>query len=117
MKQVLVKYDDNWADEMDVTGHKVISEDAWNKFLELVDKIEFPITIGVGSNEEIDYDTKEQLLGAFSVVEVTTEFAHSWKYYFNDYSFGEFPLSQIVESVELTEDECEYLQWFFNEIY
>jgi hypothetical protein len=55
-KWYLIKYEDNWADEMDISSHTVIDEETHKKFLKALLKNP-SFTMCVGTNEEIDYGT------------------------------------------------------------
>lgn len=56
---VLIKWSDNWADEMDLEGFAVMDTDEFAKWKE---NIPSPYTFYVGTNEEIDYSTKKELI-------------------------------------------------------
>jgi hypothetical protein len=60
-KYLFVKYNDNWADEMDITGFAIVKQEDWAAIIEEV-KAFFKKklggwTFGVGTNEEIEYMT------------------------------------------------------------
>ena len=61
----LVKYNDDWADEMTVDGWAVFSKDeleAWKKTIPKKN-----ITVGLGTNEWIDYDSPKEVLEACEI--------------------------------------------------
>lgn len=73
---VLVKYDSNWADEMDVSGFRIFTEEeyknwklGWKEHFEEEEEY----TYYVGTNEEIPYDDLEELMRDFEVSEITEE--------------------------------------------
>ncbi|MEC0031032.1 hypothetical protein P4L24_24630 [Bacillus cereus] len=72
MKLYLLKFDDNWADEMDLDGHMVLTEEQHEKFQERV-KRAAPFTFYVGTNEEIEYDDTDELERAYEIEEMTEE--------------------------------------------
>ena len=53
---VLVRYNDNYADEFDVDGWRVFNAEEYAEF-----KTSFPrnFTVGIGTNESIDYSEKD----------------------------------------------------------
>lgn len=73
MSHVLVKWADNWADEMDLEGFRVYEVSKWDVLKEKLKKHTESFTICVGTNEEIDYDDGEALLGSISVTAITDE--------------------------------------------
>lgn len=73
---VLVKFDDNWGDEMDIEGHFVLPEEAFTKYkveakayFEINDELLYP----VGSNEDIEYMSYDELMDRYMVVSITQE--------------------------------------------
>jgi len=74
---ILVKFDDNWADEMDVSGFKLYDNiDAWNaaiaKFKEKrkIDEENY-FEVYFGTNEWIEYDSLDEFLNNFKVIEIS----------------------------------------------
>ena len=74
MSKLFVKYNDNWADEMDITGFVIITKADWNEIREEVrgflDK-KMGWEYGVGTNEQIEYSSFEDWSRAFTVTELT----------------------------------------------
>ena len=83
---LLINFKVNWADEMDVYGYAIMSEDYWNRN-KAVSKIFFNRlakkqkkdqygrvsggwTIYVGTNEDIVFDTYEEWFSCFDIVEI-----------------------------------------------
>lgn len=62
-QQYLLKYSDNWADEIDIEGHCILSETELEEFLEAASKCEC-FEFYVGTNEEIEYEGKEGITEA-----------------------------------------------------
>jgi hypothetical protein len=123
MKRLLIKYKDNWADEMDVYGFHIMSEKAWNFFLSILDNNsehfdDGDFSIGVGSNEEIHYKSKEDLLSAFEVVKVTDTTEATIRLNFK-LPYGQFPIEQIAELIMPEyhdHEEGGEVQWFFEQL-
>jgi len=91
MSKVLVIFKGNWADEMDVEGFDIISKAAWDfKKLE-VEHTDFPQMIGVGTNEELDYESAKQYLSEFQVHEISDSDEATIRKYFGKYTFGNVP--------------------------
>jgi len=71
-QKVLLQWDSNWADEMDISGFVITTEKIWKDYKkELKKKEEF--CIYVGSNEEIDYSDGKELLEEISVTKLSDE--------------------------------------------
>ena len=59
---LLVKFSDNWADEIDIEGCVIMSEEEYEKYLNAAKRafeIEGSISFYIGSNEEIRYGNFE----------------------------------------------------------
>ena len=68
---VLVQTNDNWADEMDIDGLYVTTADEHRDFIDNVNKYfehNDSINYCVGSNEDINYESAEDLLSCYEVV-------------------------------------------------
>lgn len=72
-QKVLLEWNSNWADEMDVQGFVIIDEQEWkNQRKALKEKTE-EFEICIGTNEYIDYENGKQLLDEISVTKLTDE--------------------------------------------
>ena len=76
MSKKLFKFSSNWADEMDVYSYAIVDtkESLWVDYEKIMnmpkDKRDEEgnwVCIGVGSNEELEYDTVQELLDEISV--------------------------------------------------
>lgn len=66
----LVRWEDNWADEMDLEGWKVMDQaelDAWKSRLE---KIGY-CTLSFGTNEENEYESGREILNCCTIKTIT----------------------------------------------
>ena len=99
---ILVKFDDNWADEMDVSGFKIFDNlDAWNKALEekkkrreLEDDDQY-FEVCFGTNEYIEYDSFSSFLNRFQITEISKDTAEIIGMLFPEaksYGYGHFPV-------------------------
>jgi hypothetical protein len=61
-KMKLIKLSSCWADEFDVDGFAVYSNDKYYKWLKLVDMVEFPAEWYFGTNEALEWETKEDFM-------------------------------------------------------
>lgn len=107
----LVKFDGNWADEMDVSGVKVISNELYDIVMKCLD-IYFTnygdLEISVGTNEDIIYKSKECFLRDVDIKDITKEEYNSWVKIMGCKEFGEMPFDcdQITEHADFDNDKC-----------
>lgn len=75
MKYYLLTQRTNWADEINFEGFLIVEaeneEDAFKAIISRNQK--FPCIVSVGSNEEIEFKTKEAYLRTFRVKEISEE--------------------------------------------
>lgn len=64
-KAILVRFNDNWADEFDCDGFTIMSEKEWKNYKKLANKVIWPREIGFGTNEHFEYDSAQDYLSAF----------------------------------------------------
>jgi hypothetical protein len=68
---VLLQWDSNWADEMDIYGFSVMDKQEWEEYAKyLLDRKE-GFTFYIGSNEEIEYENGRELLDEITVTEIS----------------------------------------------
>ena len=99
---ILVKFEDNLADEMDVSGFKIFDNlDAWNKALsEFKSELEIEeddqyFEVCFGTNEYIDYDSFSNFLKNFEIIEISKDTAEIIGVLFpkaKSYGYGHFPV-------------------------
>lgn len=100
MAKVLVTWKANWADEMDIEGFKIYTEADWESYKSELKTMTKKFTIGVGTNEEIDYDHGHELLNQLTVKKLNDDDAKFIKKTFGD----EFGFTQFTEAYQ-EEDE------------
>ena len=86
----LIKFKDNWADEMDLDGFRVCSDEETNKIKDAMDKLEFPLEIYFGTNEAVDYHSKESLMNSFTITRIEHSTASLLISYLGK-EYGDFP--------------------------
>jgi hypothetical protein len=93
----LVKYDSNWADEMDIDGFQLFTDKQWEKYQKDFQKRfkkDKSYTYYVGTNEDIEYGDFDEFMSDFKVSEITDEEAAVLEKLFDnlkDYGYGFFP--------------------------
>ena len=75
-KYYLVTFQSNWADEMDVEGGRIMTEKEKEKYFASIKK-EFDeqgsYTYYIGTNQDINFDTYEELDESFSIDKISKE--------------------------------------------
>jgi hypothetical protein len=94
MKNLLVKYKGDWADELEVEGFWITTKEKYEKWLIEIKNF-FPYTYYIGTNEEIEYESLDSLQYHLSVKEITQEQFDNLKVVFGD-SFGFFPDPEVL---------------------
>jgi hypothetical protein len=99
---ILVKFDDNWADEMDVGGFKIFNNlKAWNKALsefkieQEIEEVDQYFEVCFGTNEYIEYDSFSSFLKKFQITEISKDTAEIIGGLFPEvksYGYGHFPV-------------------------
>ncbi len=71
-KIVLVKYEDNWADEMDIAGFVIMTKQEWEDMsYQIRWCMTFPIEFSCGTNEFITYKEPGNFLQKIEVQEIS----------------------------------------------
>ncbi len=89
----LITYRGNWADEITVTGWSLQTEKQWKKYLETFEQVfkeEDEYSFGIGSNEQVEYDSFPEFKKAFQVKEISEEEAKVLIKHFGKF-YGFFP--------------------------
>ena len=95
----LVKFTDNWADEMDIEGFKILSNSTFMQWARLVEDVATAIDNGhefewyIGTNESIVYSTGRDLKNCFECEVIGDSYAEFLKETFiKSYdAYGYFP--------------------------
>jgi hypothetical protein len=72
---LLIRYNDNWADEMDIFGIAIIAEEKWDAICTRI-KETFEaqgIIYNIGTNEDIEYEDYDQWIHSFKATPLTLE--------------------------------------------
>lgn len=100
---LLVKFDSNYADEFDIGGFIVMSEEDWEKHNVLVKKKfdeEGEIEVYFGTNESMIWESYESYIGDFYVNKLSDEELKALKKL-----FGPNPSSGSVVMIDTDEDD------------
>jgi hypothetical protein len=70
---ILLKFNENYADEFDLEGFMAISDDEWNAYKEkikvLIGKNSFQYSFG--TNQSVEWNSAEDYLGSFDVTNIS----------------------------------------------
>lgn len=100
----LVKFSDNWANEMDVEGFSIMSTGQFTKWAKTVEEVAKKIDSGrtfewyIGTNEWIDWEDGKSFKEAFSCEVITDEEANILKRLLLEgmASYGLFPSGESM---------------------
>lgn len=71
MAKVIVKWESNYADEMDISGFVLMDKADANIWKKKIKTIEDQFTIYVGTNEDIEYGSGEELLSEIKIQNIS----------------------------------------------
>ncbi len=104
---LLVKFEGNWADEMDIYGCHVMTKEQWEFKKNEINHTPFPQEVNFGTNEYEEYETPEQYLRHFEVIEITEVEAEIINRLFGAY-YGEFAIIEGNAPKEFYEEYGHY---------
>jgi hypothetical protein len=98
MSKLLVIFDGDWADEMDIQGFMIVSDEAW-KYKQLEWKnTKFPQELGIGTNETMIYDDLDEYVRDFKTKLITDEEEQILRKLFNmNSTYADFGLIPWIE--------------------
>ena len=109
----LVKFEENWADEMDVYSFAVFTAKEYRNWRNAMDRLELAmdtavLTYSFGTNEEQEYEDFKEFVECFSVKPITKAEANTIRDLFGiDTYYGDFPgidtLNYYLEDMEADE--------------
>ena len=102
---VLLKFEMDYADEFDVYGFRVVTDQEWDKFLKVIECLSFPLEAYFGTNEQVVFENKEEILQAFKMEKISLDdekvltklFAPPYKD--SDVAFGWDPFDYFQENI------------------
>lgn len=98
-KYKLVKFDDNWADEMDISGYIIMESDKWEKIENNLKNYKDRIYVGFGTNEDNDYRNGKEFLNTIDVKNITEEEIKTLKKLLGS-EYGNTSFSYAFENVD-----------------
>lgn len=68
----LIKYEDNYADEIEIDGHVVLMQEEYEAFTKAIENIK-PFEFCIGTNENIDYQNEKEVKKTITITTITKE--------------------------------------------
>jgi hypothetical protein len=100
----LLKLNACWTDEFDVYGFAIYTNAKYDKWIKLVDMVEFPAEWPFGTNEALEWETKEDFLCDVHVKDICDDVAQAIIANLGT-KYGHF----VCSYDELAEEVCQYL--------
>lgn len=112
-EMILLKYEDCWADEFDVSSWQIVKADTWNSlkynFLKKFKDKEFSFCFG--TNEEMFYSWGIEFINKIDIQILTSDEVKMIKKIFKCTQMGQFDFIDIIEyaidSAEESDEESE----------
>jgi len=93
MSKMLIRFEGNWADEMELFGFEIMEEEVWRAHLKRVRKFledGGPYEKCVGSNENIEYTNYDEYVSHFTGSRLTDMESQTIEKFFPPYRRGAF---------------------------
>lgn len=91
----LVKFEDNWADEMNIYGFKLFKNDEFEILQKKISSITGSIVIGFGTNQDNEYDDYNDLLNCFEIIPISLE---KYNLLMELFPYGEFGETSVFDN-------------------
>ncbi len=89
----LVKFDCNWADEMDLEGFAIMTPAVYNYRCKEINASNYPVTWYFGTNQEVIFESADEVFKCFDVTvlnSVESEFLEKRVAKYKEYGFTPF---------------------------
>jgi len=99
-KYYLIKFRDNWSDEMNIYGFSVMTSEEWSKYSNTLKNHKNRFNYYIGTNEDVEYRNGNELLRRMNPKEINLNEYNFLKENFKSYDgikFGFFPNLEILE--------------------
>ncbi len=109
----LVKFNADYADEFDVYGFSIMSEEQFALFDKSLSRLQLPYQFYFGTNEFVLFNTESELRDAFSTVDISDEQAqfllnNLTRYKGSSYYGHFFMVSDYVQDQDWAHEEAVY---------
>lgn len=109
MSKVLVTYNSNWADEMDISAFRIFDKPDWDAIEKFAKEYKNEICVCIGTNEEVEFTDGNDWLSKMEVKVITDKDANIIEKHIGD-SFG---FDNIIDKVafmpedDISEEDAE----------
>ena len=111
----LVKFYDNWADEMYIEGFDIITKEEKKQFDKAINEdLVFPVEVYFGTNEENTYESAEDVLNCYTFTPLLDEEAETIKKFFGNAYGGGYTLENWLDMVH--DQQLEFNEKEINEV-
>ena len=104
MSKVLVTYNGNWADEMDISAIHIFDKADWDKVVAFAKSYKSEISVCIGTNEEVEFDNGNDWLRNMEAKSISDNDAKVIEKHIGD-SFGFDRVIYQVSDLCLNDDE------------
>lgn len=110
---LLVTFDNDWADEMNVCGFSIFEKMAWENVKTAIENHDrWPEEVSFGTNENNEYSNAKELIKAYKVKEISYDVQMTIRLVFDimDFKWGNFPAPWErwdTDDMEMPESEIE----------
>ena len=102
MSKVLVTYNGNWADEMNISAISIFDKSQWDKIKNFANGYKNGISVCIGTNEEVEFTDGNDWLSNMEVKAITDKDAKIIEKYIGE-SFG---FDNVIDRIaDLVADE------------
>lgn len=92
MSKVFVRFQDNYADEFDLSGWHILEESHWNSVVQAINRHEkWPVEYYFGTNEAMEWSSSKDMLRSYTVKPIDEDDVQVLARLFGAPGDGEFP--------------------------
>ena len=88
---VIIFYNGNWADEIDIQGYWYTTKETYESWLEDLNDVDYPYYMCLGPNQDIEYEDKNAILSDLKAVDITKEQYEALEAIHCSNWYGDFP--------------------------
>lgn len=77
MSKTIIKWDSNWADEMDIQGFVIVDAKAAKEFKDQLKTVKNGFTVCIGTNEDIEYSNGKDMLSDLTFEDLSEDEAET----------------------------------------
>ena len=99
---ILIKFEADYADESDVYGFRIMSEEEWESLKNKIENLHYPLEFYFGTNEAMEFNSSQDIMESFTTTQLTSQdseclFKH-FKNYTDKVKFGWDPIDHLIDT-------------------